>query len=100
MDSINEMSQSISAAADEQSTSAKLVSISIENVNDISQRASTTANQVASSAEDLSVMAGELNDLVTRFRLNAVDKEKNGGKLITLGNKTQVKEEETDLKSA
>jgi len=98
IDSINEMSQSISAATNEQSNSAKVVSVSIENVNDISQQASTTTKQVASSAENLSAMAGDLKNLVTRFRLNAADRDIDGSKLITLGNKKQGEEEITDIK--
>ncbi len=60
------MSQSISAATEEQSCNAKQVSVAVENVNELTQAAATAAEQMSASTEQLSGMAQKL---VARFQV-------------------------------
>ena len=64
------MSQSISAATEEQTTNSKQVSKAIENVNEITQQAASAAEEMASSTEELSGMAQQLQGLVARFKVD------------------------------
>ncbi len=68
--SLNEMSQGISAATEEQNTNSQQVGKAIESVNDITQAAATSAQQMASSTEELAAMAQQLQVLVQRFKLD------------------------------
>jgi methyl-accepting chemotaxis protein len=67
---LNEMSQGISAATEEQNTNSRQVGKAIESVNDITQAAATSAQQMASSTEELAGMAQQLQVLVQRFKLD------------------------------
>ncbi|MFI5368099.1 MAG: methyl-accepting chemotaxis protein, partial [Spirochaetia bacterium] len=69
---LNEMSQGISAATEEQNTNSRQVGKAIESVNDITQQAATSAQQMASSTEELAGMAQQLQVLVQRFKLDQV----------------------------
>ena len=68
-DSISEMSQSISAATEEQTTNAKQVSKAIENVNELTQQAASAAEEMSSATEELSGLAQSLQKLVEQFKL-------------------------------
>ena len=70
---IDEMSQGISAATDEQTTNSRQVGKAIESVNEITQQAAGAAEQMASSVEEMAGMAQQLHSLVTRFRLGSED---------------------------
>jgi methyl-accepting chemotaxis protein len=72
---LNEMSQGISAATDEQNTNSRQVGTAIESVNDITQQAATSAEQMASSTEELAGMAQQLQVLVHRFKLDEAQAE-------------------------
>ena len=69
-DSISEMSQSISAATEEQTTNAKQVSKAIENVNELTQQAASAAEEMSSATEELSGLAQGLQKLVSQFKLS------------------------------
>jgi methyl-accepting chemotaxis protein len=69
LESMNEMSQSISAAAEEQSTNTKQVSQAVENVNGITQSAATAAEEMSTATEQLARMAQELQKLVEGLRV-------------------------------
>ena len=69
-ESVSEMSQSISAATEEQTTNAKQVSKAIENVNELTQQAAGAAEEMSASTEELSSLAQTLQRLVEQFRLS------------------------------
>ena len=69
---INEMSQSISAATEEQSSNARQVSKAVESVNDVTQSAAASAQEMSGATEEMSRMALELQKLVEQFRIGAV----------------------------
>jgi methyl-accepting chemotaxis protein len=64
------MSQSISAATEEQTTNAKQVSKAIENVNELTQQAAGAAEEMSASTEELSSLAQALQQLVEQFRVS------------------------------
>jgi methyl-accepting chemotaxis protein len=64
------MSQSISAATEEQTTNAKQVAKAIENVNELTQQASSAAEEMSAATEELSGLAQAMQRLVEQFRLN------------------------------
>ena len=66
---VREMSESISAATEEQSGNARLVSKAVENVNELTQSTAAAAEQMSSSTGQLSEMAQELLKLVARFKV-------------------------------
>ncbi len=68
-ESIAEMSQSISAATEEQTSNAKQVSKAIENVNELTQQAAGAAEEMSSATEELSGLAQQLQRMVEQFRL-------------------------------
>ena len=68
------MSQSISAATEEQTTNARQVSKAVENVNELTQAAASAAEEMSSSTVQLSGMAQELQRLVAQFRLAAEER--------------------------
>ena len=68
-DSIAEMSQSISAATEEQTTNARQVARAIENVNELTQQAASAAEEMSGATEELSGLAQKLQGLVEQFRL-------------------------------
>lgn len=70
---ISEMSQSISAATEEQTANAKQMASAIDNVNGVSQQAAGSADQMSSSTVELSMLAEELKRLVEQFKLNEED---------------------------
>jgi methyl-accepting chemotaxis protein len=64
------MSQSISAATEEQTTNAKQVAKAIENVNELTQQAASAAEEMSAATEELSGLAQTMQRLVEQFRLN------------------------------
>ena len=68
--SISEMSQSISAATEEQTTNAKQVAKAIENVNELTQQAASAAEEMSAATEQLSTLAQQMQRLVEQFKLN------------------------------
>jgi methyl-accepting chemotaxis protein len=69
LQSISEMSQSVSAATEEQTTNAKQVSTAVESVNETTQSAASAAEQMSSATEQLSAMAQELQTLMAQFKV-------------------------------
>ena len=63
------MSQSISAATEEQTTNAKQVSKAIENVNELTQQAASAAEQMSATTEELATLAQKLRQQVEQFKL-------------------------------
>jgi methyl-accepting chemotaxis protein len=61
------MSQSISAATEEQTTNSKQVSRAVENVNELTQQAASAAEEMSASAEQLSSMGQELQSMMEKF---------------------------------
>ena len=76
------MSQSISAATEEQTTNAKEVSKAVENVSELTQSAASAAEQMSASTEQLSGMAKQLRELVAGFKTGLV--ATNGKKTVSL----------------
>ncbi len=68
-DSIAEMSQSIRAATEEQTTNARQVAKAIENVNELTQQAAGAAEEMSGATQELSGLARSLQRLVEQFRL-------------------------------
>jgi methyl-accepting chemotaxis protein len=68
---VTAMSQSISAAAGEQTLNARQVARAVESVNEITQGAATTAEEMSSSTEQLSGLSQELQQLVAQFKIGA-----------------------------
>ncbi|HTO22892.1 MAG TPA: methyl-accepting chemotaxis protein, partial [Spirochaetia bacterium] len=66
---VSEMSASISAATEEQSTNARQVAKAMEQVNQVTQGAASAAEELSAATEQLSAMAGELKKLATQFRI-------------------------------
>ena len=66
---ITEMSHSISAATEEQTTNARQVASAVENVNELTQQAATAAGQMFSATVELSKLAQQLTNLVQQFAL-------------------------------
>jgi len=64
------MSQSISAATEEQTTNAKQVSKAIENVNELTQQAASAAEEMGAATEELSTLAQQLLRQVEQFKLS------------------------------
>jgi len=75
LENVNEMSQSISAATEEQTTNAKQVSRAVENVNELTQAAATAAEQMSASTVQLSGMAQQLQKLVAQFKIEGREEE-------------------------
>jgi methyl-accepting chemotaxis protein len=71
------MSQSISAATEEQTTNAKQVAKAIENVNELTQQAASSAEEMSAATEELSTLAQQMQRLVEQFRLS-----EEGGKAL------------------
>ena len=69
LESVSEMSQSISAATEEQTTNAKQVSTAVESVNEVTQSAASAAEQMSSATEQLASMAQELQNLMAQFKI-------------------------------
>jgi len=70
-ESIAEMSQSISAATEEQTVNAKQMAEAIENVNELTQQAASAAGEMSSATEELSGLAVSLQRLVEQFKLGS-----------------------------
>jgi methyl-accepting chemotaxis protein len=66
---INGMSDSISAATEEQTANSRQVSKAIENVNELTQQASAASEEMSAATIELSSMAAKLEQLVERFTL-------------------------------
>ena len=66
---ISGMSESISAATEEQTSNSRQVSKAIENVNELTQQASAAAEEMSAATIELSTMATKLESLVERFTL-------------------------------
>ncbi|HEB31688.1 MAG TPA: hypothetical protein ENI15_12565 [Spirochaetes bacterium] len=79
MSGINEMSQSISASTEEQSSNAKQTSTAIESVNEITQQAASAAEEMAATTEELSGMAQQLQGLVSQFKVDEGEAHIKGG---------------------
>ncbi len=69
------MSQSISAATEEQSSNAKQTSKAIESVNEITQQAASAAEEMAASTEELSGMAQQLQGIVAQFKIEEGERD-------------------------
>ena len=82
--SITEMSQSISAATEEQTTNAKEVARAVEHVNELTQQAAGAAEQMSSTTEELAGLALQMAKLVGRFRLDANDQAATEGRTASL----------------
>ena len=67
IESITEMSHSISAATEEQTTNARQVATAMENVNDLTQQAAAAAGQMSDGTIELSNLAQQLKTLVEQF---------------------------------
>ena len=76
LENVSEMSQSISAAAEEQTTNAKQVSEAVENVSEVTQGAATSAEEMSASTEQLSLMAQELRKVAAQFTIGSDGSEK------------------------
>ena len=63
------MSQSISAATEEQTTNARQVAKAIENVNELTQQAACAAEEMSGATGELSGLAQKLQGLVEQFKL-------------------------------
>jgi methyl-accepting chemotaxis protein len=90
MGSISEMSESISAATEQQSVNAKQVAGAIENVNDLTQQAAAAAVQMSGATGDLTGMARTLEDLVERFRRDETAPSPRSGASGLLRDKDEV----------
>ncbi len=64
------MSQSISAATEEQTSNAKQVSRAVENVNQVTQDRGSAAEEMSAATEQLAVMAQELQKLTSQFKID------------------------------
>jgi methyl-accepting chemotaxis protein len=73
LNNVSEMSHSISAATEEQTTNAKQVSKAVENVNELTQSAAFSAEEMSSATEQLSGMAQELQRLMSQFKITDGD---------------------------
>ncbi len=69
LESVSEMSQSISAATGEQATNARQVSTAVESVSEITQSAASAAGQMSSATEQLASMAQELQTMMAQFKI-------------------------------
>jgi methyl-accepting chemotaxis protein len=69
LENVSEMSQSISASTEEQTTNAKQVSQAVEGVNEITQSSASSAEEMSASTEQLSGMAQELQRMVAQFKI-------------------------------
>jgi methyl-accepting chemotaxis protein len=70
---VSELSRSISAATEEQSTNARQVSKAVENVNEITQSAASSAEEMSSATEQLTMMAQDLQKLVGQFKIGSAE---------------------------
>jgi methyl-accepting chemotaxis protein len=68
---ISDMSQSISAATEEQTINTKQVASAVESINEVTQQAASAAEQMSGSTKQLSVLATHLLSLVEQFKLAA-----------------------------
>jgi hypothetical protein len=73
---LREMSQSISAATEEQTVTAKQVSQAVENVSEVTQSAASAAERMSSATEQLAGMAQELQQMVGQFKVSAEPRAK------------------------
>jgi methyl-accepting chemotaxis protein len=67
--SVSEMSQSISAATEEQQTNSRQVARAVENVNGVTQGNASSAEQMSAATEELARMAQELQRLAAQFQI-------------------------------
>jgi methyl-accepting chemotaxis protein len=65
-----DMTQQISAAAEEQSSGAEEVSSSIESINAVTKQSAGGAERMASAAEELNSQTEALRNVVHQFKLN------------------------------
>jgi methyl-accepting chemotaxis protein len=70
LQTVNEMSQVISAATEEQSNGARQVSKAVESVNGVTQGAAAAAEQMSASTDQLAAMAQKLQTMSGRFILD------------------------------
>jgi methyl-accepting chemotaxis protein len=70
LQTVNEMSQVISAATEEQSNGARQVSKAVESVNMVTQSAAAAAEQMSASTDQLATMAQRLQQMSGRFTLD------------------------------
>lgn len=71
--SVAEMSQSISAATEEQTTNARQVSAAVEDVNAVAQNAASAAEEMSVSTEELAHMAQELQRQMAQFKIGGTE---------------------------
>ncbi|HUJ76475.1 MAG TPA: CZB domain-containing protein, partial [bacterium] len=69
LENVSEMSQSISASTEEQTTNAKQVSLAVEGVNEITQSAASAAEEMSASTEQLTTMAQDLRSMMGQFKI-------------------------------
>ncbi len=81
IESITDMSQSISAATEEQTTNARQVASAVDNVNDLTQQAATAAGHMSEGTVELTTLAQQLKALVEQF---AVEDGENGAGMLAL----------------
>jgi methyl-accepting chemotaxis protein len=70
-DTISEMSRSISAATEQQTTNAREVAKAVENVNGLTQQAAGAAEELSATTEELAGLAQQLQRLMGQFRLGS-----------------------------
>ena len=70
---INEMSQSISAATEQQSSNSRQVAAAVESVNGITQTVASSAEEMSAATEELARMSQELQRLVEQFQVKEME---------------------------
>jgi len=96
---IAEMSQSISAATEEQSVNARQVARAVDSVNGLTQSAASAAEEMSAATQQLSGLAVELRAMVDRFQL-AADTTARPSEIIAAPAAVPVAEGRAFLKSA
>lgn len=66
---IQSMNMQIATAAEEQSTVAENINISVEKVNDVAEHSATAVQQMAGASADLARLGQSLQDLVAKFKV-------------------------------
>ena len=66
---INDMSNQIASAAEQQNVTAEEINRNISDITNMANKTSSGANQTASSSEELAQLGTELQTLVTQFKI-------------------------------
>jgi len=85
LSTISEMSQSISASTEEQTTNAHQMSRAIEGINEVTQSSASGAEQMTASTERLQGMAQELQRLVVQFKIKEEEPDPKAAAAIRAG---------------